>query len=405
MLALSCLSFLIADVQGGVGPFLAVYLEDSLNWGLNEIGIALATLNIVTVISQIPSGIIIDLVNWKRLLIAISCLFVALGCLLIVNATTLTLVVIAQSIIGIASSIIPSAVTAITLGLVGSKYFPKRISVNSAFNHAGNIYTALITGIFAQWLGINWILYVVVFFCLASLVPLLLIKQNEINNNQARALPKKVSQENKVEQPISLFRLLTQRPFIIFCVAILLFQFSNAAQLPLVGQELGKISPHYASLFMASSIITAQLVMVLVAYALGFILKEARRKPLIMIAFGVLIVRSCFYMVTRNSYILLSVEILDGIASGILGVTAIVIIAELGKNSGRFNFMQGLAAFCVGIGAALSNLVGGYVAQLVGVNISFLTLGLIAIIGMLFFGALMPETKKHVVKSARKPSK
>jgi MFS family permease len=394
MVALSALVFLISDVQGGVGPFLSVYLDASLKWNVNEIGIALATLNIVTVVSQIPSGLIIDSVSAKRFLVAVSCIIITLACIIITRASTLLLVVVAQSIIGIASSIISPAITAITLGLVGRRYFAKRLSINGTFNHAGNVMTAMVTGLLAVWLGGKWILYVVILFCLVSLIPLFLIKKGEINSQVARELPD-VAMQAEAYQPVSMIKLILNKQIIYFCITVFLFEFSNAAQLPLIGQELAKVNMQYASLFMASSIVLAQVVMMLVSYSLGFILPKMRRKPLIIIAFSFLILRALLYIPIKNGYVLLCLQVLDGMASGIYSIVIIVIISELGSGTGRFNFLQGLISFWIGIGSALSNLVGGYVAQQKGFNASFLFLALIAVAGVLFFNKFMPETKNN----------
>jgi MFS family permease len=392
MLALSALVFLISDVAGGVGPFLSVYLDVSLKWNVNQIGIALATLNVVTVVSQIPSGIIIDSVKAKRFLVAMSCLLITLACVIITHVSTLLLVIVAQSFIGIAISMITPAITAITLGLVGRKYFVKRLSINATFKNAGNVLTAIVTGLLAVWLGGKWILYVVILFCLASLIPLFLIKKNEIDSRIARELPD-VAMGAEANQPVSMLTLLRNKPIIYFCITVLLFQFSNAVQLPLIGQELAKVDTRYASLFMASGIVVAQVVMIVVSYSLGFILQKMRRKPLIVIAFSFLILRAFLYIPIKNGYVLLCLQVLDGLASGIYIITTIVIISELGSGTGRFNFLQGFIGFWIGIGAALSNLVGSYVAQQKGFNASFLFLAMIAAVGAIFFNLFMPETK------------
>lgn len=49
---------------------------------------------------------------------------------------------------------------------------------------------------------------------------------------------------------------------------------ANAAQLPLVGQELAEINPDRDAIFMASCIVLAQLVMVIVALSLRLIIDK-----------------------------------------------------------------------------------------------------------------------------------
>lgn len=392
MLALSAMVFLIADVQGGVGPFLSVYLGSTLKWNSEKIGLALGTLNIITVICQVPSGLLIDNVHYKRLLIALSTCLIAFACWLITLYPTFWLILFAQAGIGIAASIIPPATSAITLGLVGRPFFPKRISINGTFNHAGNVFTAMMTGITAHILGITWILYIVVIFCLASLVPLFFINKKEIDHNIARELPE-LNSLQKGDKPIALLDIITNPPILIFCLAVGLFQCANAAQLPLLGQELARLNPSRASFFMASSIVLAQVVMILVAYSLGFLFEKWGRKPIFQFAFLMLIIRAILYVLTDNPYLLLSIQILDGIAAGIFGVLSIIIIADLAKDSGRFNFTQGIVAVFVGTGAGLSNFLGGFIANRFGIHFGLLVLAAVASVGLLVFTSFMPETK------------
>ena len=57
--ALDALSFFIADVQTGFGPFIAVYLATS-GWSEGEIGRALSVGALVAVVSQLPGGAAVD---------------------------------------------------------------------------------------------------------------------------------------------------------------------------------------------------------------------------------------------------------------------------------------------------------------------------------------------------------
>ncbi|MBA2654089.1 MAG: MFS transporter [Gammaproteobacteria bacterium] len=389
--ALSFLVFLISDVQGGVGPFITVYITSALNWDAEKIGLVLGMYNISSLVSQIPGGLLIDSAKYKQWLIGIATIIIAMGCLLIVNSSTLLPILIAQSFIGIATSIIPPAITAITLGLVGQQLFPERLAINATFNHAGNVFNAFITGLMVFWLGVSWVLYVDVFFSLISLIPLMLIKKSEINNAIARELPQDISDKNY--KPLPIAQLMTSFPIIIFGISLILFTFSNSAQLPLLVQKIAAHSSKHTSFYMSSSIIIAQLVMIVVAFMLSFIINKIGRKPLFMSVYFILVVRAILYTLTTKPYLLIANQLLDGVAAGIFSIVSIVIISDLAKNSGRFNFMQGLMIFCISIGAALSNLVAGYVAKLMSIDVAFILLAGIAAIGLLFFGCLMPETK------------
>lgn len=87
----------------------------------------------------------------------------------------------------------------------------------------------------------------------------------------------------------------------------------------------------------------------------------------------------------------MATQLLDGLASGIFGVLAIVIAAELTRGTGRFNPMQGIVAFAVAVGASFSSVIGGYVVQ-GGYRVGFLRLAAVALCALEFFLILMPDT-------------
>jgi len=53
------LNFFLADVQTGVGPFLAIYLAGHA-WDEEKVGIALTVGGIAGIICQTPAGALID---------------------------------------------------------------------------------------------------------------------------------------------------------------------------------------------------------------------------------------------------------------------------------------------------------------------------------------------------------
>lgn len=389
IIGLSALIFFIADVQGGVGPFLSIYLQSVLHWDAGQIGIALATISVVAIFSQTPSGYVVDIARTKRLLVLLACLFIIIGCLFLRVFETIFPIIMAQAFIGLASTLIPPSIAAITMGLFKRDRFPQRTSINEFFNHLGNLCTALTMGLIAQWLGHPWILYTVIGFSLASIVSLVLINPQEIDYKAARELPDSTSQI----KPISIRELLKNKTLLIFCIAVVLFHFSNAAQLPLVGEVLAIKNPKQDSMFMAMSIILAQMVMAIIAFTLSFIINSIGRKPIFIIAFLILPIRAILYTLATDSYYLLAIQLLDGIGAGIFGVIAVVTVSDIAKGTGRFNLSQGLIALSTSIGAGMSNIVGGYVAKVLGFNNGFMMLGMVAVVGLLFYAIFMPETK------------
>ncbi|WP_419728750.1 MFS transporter [Lichenicola sp.] len=388
---LDSVNVLMADVRDGVGPYLSVFLAGTRHWQPGPIGVAMAASSIAAAIFQIPAGLLVDGTRWKRALIAGSGLFVGLGCLLIVLSHGFWPVLAAQAMLGAASAIIPPAIAAVSLGLVGRRLLPARISRNESFNHAGSFAAAGLAGVFGQYVGTDWIFYLVCAFAVASAIAVVLIRPAEIDNEIARG----GEDPQHADRPVS-FRDLLRRPHVgVFIGAVVLFHFGNAAMLPFAGQVLAKTHPGQDTMALSACIICAQLVMVGVAWAVGRAMRAGiGRKPIFLVALVILPIRGVLFSFTSNPVGVVAIQLLDGIAAGIFGVISVIIAADLTRGTGRFNLMQGLVALAVGVGGTLSNVIGGYVVQGFGYSVGFLGLAAVATCALLFFLLLMPETRQ-----------
>jgi len=403
---LDSLNFLMADVRDGVGPYLAVFLKGSENWPAGQIGIAMAASSIAAALCQIPAGLLVDSLKIKRLLVAGSGLLVAIGCVLIVLFPKLPVVIAAQATLGAASAIIPPALAALSLGIVGRKLLPARVSRNESFNHGGNFSAAALAGLLGQSLGYHWIFYLVCIFAVGSAAAVCLIKPAEIDHELARGCLESGMNEGaqggkelspaKRGQPITMSEVFRQRDLRIFLASVTLFHLGNAAMLPMAGQVLAKSHPGSDVHAMSACIIAAQLVMMGVAAMVGWALKRGiGRKTIFLVALAVLPVRGFLFTLTDSPVGVVSVQLLDGVAAGIFGVISIVIASDLMRGTGRFNLAQGLTALATGAGAAGSQLLGGFVVQAFGYRAGFLALAGIAATALVFFALFMPETKPH----------
>jgi MFS family permease len=120
-----------------------------------------------------------------------------------------------------------------------------------------------------------------------------------------------------------------------------------------------------------------------------------------LIGFAVLPIRGLLYCLSINPVYLVAVQLLDGIGAGIFGVVSVLIVADLTRGTGRFNFTQGALATATGIGAGLSNLIAGFVVQAAGFDAGFILLAAIAAVGTVHFAVAMPETRPEGEKAQR----
>lgn len=143
MHALEATNFFLADVQTGLGPFLAAYLAGA-GWGPGRVGMALTIGGIITVVLQAPAGAIVDELSSKRLILVIACAVLAAGALLLSLTAAPWAVYSSQVLIGGAGPFLGPTLAAVTMGVVGVTFFDRQFGKNQSFNSAGNVFCALL---------------------------------------------------------------------------------------------------------------------------------------------------------------------------------------------------------------------------------------------------------------------
>jgi MFS family permease len=384
---LDWLNFILADVQSGVGPFLAIYLA-ARGWNVERVGIALTVAGFAGIIAQTPAGALVDRLRWKRALIAMGVLAVAGGALLIAFAPWFWPVMAAQVLIGAMSSFFMPAIAAISLGLVGHRLFDARQGRNQTFNSAGNAAAAVLIGLIGYFISNRAIFFFVALLAFPTIFSLTLIRPHEIDYELARG----ADSRKEGGPPARLIRLLRDHPLVIFLCCAVPFHFANAAMLPLLGEMLSRGKGRSSMAFMSACVITTQLTIALIAWHVGAAASRWGRKPLLLIGFTALPIRGVLYTFTGNAYLLVSIQVLDGIGVGIFGVVSAIVVADLTRGTGRFNLTLGVIATAIGAGAALSQTVAGSIVRRYGYNTGFLFLACVAAAALLTLWALMPET-------------
>ena len=391
-------NFFAGDVIAGIGPYLAIYLLSAYHWKPGGIGMALAIGSIATVIIQTPAGAIIDATEWKRAILAGCAALIGIAAALIVTTNDPTWVVYtAQIAIGVACAFLAPGIAAVTLGLVGPDRFTAQTSANQAWNHGGNVFGAGLGALLAiYWLpdGVFWLISLM---ACGMLVSIMLINGNAIDHDLARGGIKEKGKDDG--QPSGFMTLLSDRRLLVFAVSVVLFHFANAAMLPLVSQKLSIGSDTGKGIaFTSVCIVAAQFFMILTALLCGARADVWGRKVLFLGAFAILPFRGVLYTLSDNSYFLIGVQSLDGLANGIFGMIFLLVLRDVTDGTGRFNVVQGALTTLIGVGASLSNLIAGWIVQLAGYSAGFLFLAGVAVVGALIFGFLMPETAPSLQK-------
>jgi MFS family permease len=242
---LDWLNFLLADVQTGVGPFLAIYLA-AQQWNEERVGLALTVGGIAGILTQTPMGALVDFLRSKRALVGAGVAALAAGAIVIALFPNFWPLMGAQVLIGGTSSVFIPAICAMSLGIVGSASFDTRQGRNQAFNSAGNVTAALSMGLLGYLISDRSIFFFVMALAIPTILVLLLIAPGEIDYDLARGARK----GETGGRARSVWILFKDRPLVIFLVCAVMFHFANAAMLPLLGEQLAKGQGRSSMLFL-----------------------------------------------------------------------------------------------------------------------------------------------------------
>lgn len=395
--ALDLSNFFLADVRDGLGPYLSIYLLLTHHWDQASIGFVMGIGGIAAIAAQTPVGALVDRTSAKRALIVVGAVTVTGGTLAMPVLAHFSVIALLQALTGIAGSVFAPALAAVTLGLVGARRFARRIGRNESFNHAGNATAGAITGGLAYGFGPIVVFWVLAAMAALSVLATLWIPGDAIDHDLARGMDHAAGEAHP--RPAGFATLFHDRPLLIFAAAMAAFHLANAAMLPLVGQVLALQNKDVGTALMASCVVAAQVVMVPMAYVAGAKADSWGRKPIFLVGFAFLTARGFLYTLSDSPYWLVGVQILDGVGAGIFGALFPLVVQDLTHGTGRFNVSLGALTTVWGLGAALSNILAGWIVVVAGYRAAFIVLGLIAAAGLLLYATAMPETGP---KAARK---
>ncbi|MGK3989345.1 MFS transporter [Sorangium sp. So ce136] len=379
------MNFFAADISDGVGPFLAVYLASNLHWQSGPIGMAIAATQLSMVVGQSPAGLVVDRTRRKRVPIVVASLVVGTTALFWPALRSLPVVLVCQVVLGLAASFYIPTLVALAAALSRKGEFDRTISKNQSFNHAGNVASAVLTGVVARFTSNAGIFYCMMGFAVFCTISALCIAPGDV-------APPEPARQGEGARKKDFFReVLGNKAFLMFLLLTVVFYFSNGAMLPLVAQEIAKAEPQSSTLYLAACIIIAQLVMVPTVYVCGKLAGKGRKK-LLAAAFILLATRGILYTLTDEVVPLLCLQVLDGMAAGTFSVVAIMVVNDLMGASDRASFAQGLLAAALSLGSTLSNLVAGFIVDAAGFRIGFVVLSALALCALLVLWKGMPET-------------
>lgn len=368
---LEALNFFMADMQAGIGPFLGVFLQ-AHGWASGLIGSVMTMGGIAGMAMTAPAGALIDSTRYKRAFVAIPGVCVVLASALILLSQEFWVVSASQIATAIAGAAIVPAVTGITLGMVKQAGFNRQNGRNQAWNHAGNVVGAALSGYLGWKFGMVAVFYLAAAFGVFSIIAVLLIPPSAIDHRAARGL----HEDGKDDEKASGFKVLFEcKPLLILAGALLMFHLGNAAMLPLYGLAVVAERHGDPASFVAVTIVIAQTVMIVVSL---FAMRVAEKEGywlVILISFLALPIRGLIAWKFISYWGVFPVQMLDGVGAGLQSVAVPGLVARILSGTGRVNVGQGAVMTMQGIGASLSPALGGWIAQYLGYPTAFLILG------------------------------
>jgi MFS family permease len=283
---LLALNFFMADMQSGIGPFVGVFLL-ARGWDSGLIGTAMTVGNVAGMLITIPIGGLIDTTNFKRAWVIVPGICVVGASALILLSQNFWVVAGSQIATAVAGAAIVPAVTGITLGIVRQRGFNRQIGRNQAFNHAGNMVGAALSGYLGWTLGYTAVFGLAAAFGIVSVICVLMIPAKASDNRAARG----TKEEDPDSQPSAWHVLLTHKPLLVLSMALAAFHLGNASIVALYG--LAAVTGERANGpgFVATTVVVAQAVMVIASVVAMRVAEKRGYWPSLLLSFAALPVR------------------------------------------------------------------------------------------------------------------
>jgi MFS family permease len=376
-------------VQTGFGPFVAVFLTTQ-KWTQVDIGLVLSAAGFVSLIGQMPGGALVDAARSERLVAGVAVGAICLSALGYAALPIFPMVLSAAVVHSLASCVLGPAIAAISLGLVGHAAIGARLGRNARFASIGNGLAAAAMGA-VGYFSPRAVFIVTVFLLVPALLALRNIAAAEIDPERAHgAMPRRRADKPRTKPG----ELMQNRPLLVFACCLLLFHLANAAMLPLLGSVVTMRSARWGPVLIAACIVVPQVVVAASSPWIGQRAQIWGRRPLLLIGFAALPIRSILFASVTNPELLVVVQLLDGVTAAVFSVMVPLVVADLTRGTGHFNLGQGIIGTFVGIGASLSATLAGYISDHLGSPAAFAGLAAIAVVGLAVVWLLMPETRE-----------
>lgn len=370
----------MADVQAGIGPFLGVFLI-AHGWQSGPIGSVMTIGGVAGMLMTAPAGAFIDETTHKRACVIVLGICTVLASMIILASQAFWVVALSQVATAVAGAAIGPALNGITLGIVRQAGFNRQNGYNQAFNHAGNLVGAGLSGWLGWMFGLTAVFWLAAVFGVLTIISVLMIPPDAIDDDEARgAVPTAIGPQGRTEftehrKPSGFSVLADSKPLLLLAAALALFHLGNGAMLPLFGLAVVSARQGDPAGFVALTVVVAQGTMIIASLIAMHVAEKRGQWLVLLVSFVALPVRGFVAAHLITSWGVYPVQVLDGIGAGLQSVAVPALVARILNGTGRINVGQGIVMTVQGVGASLSPAIGGWLAQEIGYSAMFMILG------------------------------
>ncbi len=391
---LDLLNLWVANIQTGFGPFIAVYLT-SQGWTQTSIGFALGLGTLTAMASQLPAGALVDSVHSKPRVAVFSILAFAASSLLLAVYPIPLLVFAAEIFHGFSSCTLGPAIAAMSLAIAGQSALGQRLGRNARFASVGNGIGAALMGAFGYYVSERSVFFLTAALAFPAFVAIVPLAKINLTSRLSR------THDAVSVQFAQIGRIFADSRLLIFAACAALFTLSDSAMLPLAGSMLTKRVGDAASLLIAASIVLPQIIVALLSPSLGALAESRGRRVVLLLGFGTLPLRGLLFAAVVHPALVVSVQILNGIASACFLIMVPLVTSDIAGRSGHFNLALGFVGFAIGIGGTFSMPLAGWMADRYGEPAAFIGLAVIGLAATSLVWFVMPETSQVIEGASR----
>ncbi len=378
--------------MAGIGftlPFLPLYLAEK---GLSDrqIGVV-STLAALTALAQFPIGLWADRLQWRKPFLLAALVLLAASTILLpaghgVLALGVLVVLFAEN--GICRALVESLSGAEAATLAAPDRVGAALGALRLFRPIGVVAVALVGGLWAERHGVGSILtWLAVIQSLAVVACFFLQDQNRLARRQMTDLVN----HDALAVRSAARRSGYDRGLWAFVAVMVLFHFCNAPGGVYLGLFL-KRDLHAPDRMLAYAFVISMLTWMVMAWPAGYLADRIGRRPLLIAGWLTMALRLVLIAVAGTAWQIVTIQVLDGVASGLFSVLAGAWVIDRLGDARRASEAQAIVGSSLVFGSALGPAVAAQVVDAWGYRGLF---GALAVVGggaTLALIAFVPES-------------